>query len=161
MPSVLNRWTRGLPGILGVLVLSAVVGCGSVGAAQPGVSRAGASYSGADRASTPSPSGAGAPSGFRPAAASFVSPSQGWVLGSGGECDSCAQLRVTSDGGERWAKLPTPPAPLGYYSKQSGAVTDMVFANSSDGFLFGPGLLATRDGGRSWVREPLPAVLAM
>ena len=37
----------------------------------------------------------------------------------------------------------------------------MVFANSSDGFLFGPGLLATHDGGRSWVRQLLPPVLTI
>ena len=158
---MLNRWTGGLLETLGVLVLSAVVACGSVGAAQPRVSRAGTSYSGAARASNPSPPGASAPSGFQPAAASFVSPSHGWVLGSGGGCDSCAQLRVTSDGGDRWAMLPAPPAPLGYYTQQPAAVTDMVFANSSDGFLFGPGLLATHDGGRSWVRQLLPPVLTM
>jgi photosystem II stability/assembly factor-like uncharacterized protein len=161
MRSLLNRWTRGLLGTLGVLVLSAVVACGGSGAAQPRVPRADASHSGADDASIPSPPGASAPSGFRPAAASFVSPSRGWALGSGGGCDSCAQLRVTSDGGDRWATLPAPPAPLGYYSQQAAAVTDMVFANSSDGFLFGPGLLATHDGGRSWVRQPLAPVLAM
>jgi hypothetical protein len=162
MRNVLNRWTGGLLGTLGVLALSAVVAaCGSVGAAQPGVSRASASYSSAARASNQTPPGASAPSGFQPAAASFVSPSQGWVLGSGGGCDSCAQLRVTSDGGARWAVLPTPPASLGYYTQQPGAVTDVVFANSSDGFLFGPGLLATDDGGRSWVRQPLPPVLTV
>jgi photosystem II stability/assembly factor-like uncharacterized protein len=144
MRNVLNRWTGGLPGTLGVLALSAVVAaCGSAGPARPGVSRA------------------SAPGGFQPAAASFVSPSQGWVLGSGGGCDSCAQLRVTSDGGARWAVLPAPPVPLGYYTQQPGAVTDVVFANSSDGFLFGPGLLATDDGGRSWVRQPLPPVLTV
>ena len=161
MRNVLDRWTGGLLGTLGVLVLSGVVACGSVGAAQPRLPRAGTPYSGAAHASNPSPSGASAPSGFQPAAASFVSSSHGWVLGSGGGCDSCAQLRVTSDGGDRWALLPAPPAPLGYYTQQPAAVTDMVFANSSDGFLFGPGLLATHDGGRSWVRQLLPPVLTM
>jgi photosystem II stability/assembly factor-like uncharacterized protein len=171
MREVLNRWTRGLLGTLGVLVLSAVVACGSVGTGQPRVSP-GTSYSGAAHASDPSPSGASAASaastlqpaaasGFQPAAASFVSPGHGWVLGSGGGCDSCAQLRVTSDGGDRWAVLPAPSAPLGYYSRQPAAVTDMVFANSFDGFLFGPGLLATHDGGRSWVRQLLPPVLTI
>ena len=176
MRKALNRWTRGLLGTLGVLVLSAVVACGGVGTGQPRVSP-GTSYSGAAHASDPSPSGASAASplqptaasgsqatpasGFQPAAASFVSPGHGWVLGSGGGCDSCAQLRVTSDGGARWAVLPAPPAPLGYYSQQPAAVTDMVFANSSDGFLFGPGLLATHDGGRSWVRQLLPPVLTI
>jgi hypothetical protein len=123
MRKALNRWTRGLLGTPGVLVLSAVVACGSVGTGQPRVSP-GTSYSGAAHASDPSPSGAGAASaasalqptaarGFQPTAANFVSPGHGWVLGSGGGCDSCAQLRVTSDGGDRWAVLPDPPAPLG------------------------------------------------
>ena len=175
MRNVLNGWKRGLLGTLGVLVLSAVVACGSVGAAQPRVSP-GTSYSGAAHAGNPSPSAASAATGlqptaaggvqpaargFQPAAASFVSPAHGWVLGSGDGCDSCAQLRVTTDGGDRWTILPAPPAPLGYYTRQPAAVTDMVFANSSDGFLFGPGVLATYDGGRSWVRQPLPPVLTI
>jgi hypothetical protein len=179
MRNVLDRLTGGLLlGTLGVLVLSAVVGCGGVGAAQSRASQAGTSYSGAAHASNPSPPGASAPSGsrsatpsgsqptatargFQPAAASFVSPGHGWVLGSGGGCDSCAELRVTTDGGEHWAMLPAPPAPLGYYTEQPAAVTDMVFANSSDGFLFGPGLLATYDGGRSWARQVLPPALTI
>ena len=90
-----------------------------------------------------------------------MSADRGWVLGSDGGCDSCAELRVTSDGGDRWAALPTPPAPLGYYTRRADGVTDLVFANSSDGFLFGPGLLATHDGGRSWVRQALPPVLTV
>ena len=163
---------------LGVLALSAVAACGSGSAAQPRVSLAGASHSEAAHAGKPSPpvasgsspsggsgssppSGASTKSGFQPAAASFVSPSDGWVPGSDGGCGSCAQLRVTSDGGGRWVTLPDPPAPLGYDTQRAAAVTDLVFANSSDGFLFGPGLLATHDGGRSWVRQPLPPVLAV
>lgn len=143
MRNVRSRWAAGLVWALGVSLPLVVAGCGSVAASHQ------------------APRGASAPSGFQPAAASFVSSSQGWVLGSDGRCDSCAQLRATSDGGARWAVLPAPPAPLGYYAQQPGAVTDVVFANSSDGFLFGPGLLATDDGGRSWVRQPLPPVLTV
>jgi len=105
-------------------------------------------------------SAAASRSGFQPAAASFVSSNLGWVLGQSG-CQSCAALRVTTDGGHRWAALPAPPAPLGFAQPSAAAITDIAFANLADGFLYGPGLLATHDGGRSWVRQNLPPVQAL
>jgi photosystem II stability/assembly factor-like uncharacterized protein len=103
------------------------------------------------------PAGAGTPARFEPAAVSFVSPAQGWVLGRGG-CQDCAALRVTRDGGAHWSVLPAPPAPLGYHSRSANAVTNVAFADQASGFLYGPGLLATHDGGRSWTHQPLPPV---
>jgi len=94
---------------------------------------------------------------FEPAAVSFVSPARGWVLGRGG-CEDCAALRVTADGGAHWSVLPGPPAPLSPSSRSASAVTNVAFADHADGFLYGPGLLATHDGGRSWTRQPLPPV---
>jgi photosystem II stability/assembly factor-like uncharacterized protein len=89
---------------------------------------------------------------------SFVSLSQGWVLGGNG-CSSCAALRETRDGGDTWTALPPPPAPLGYYtSAPMSGVTQVAFADPASGFLYGPELLATSDGGRTWNREPLPPV---
>ncbi len=89
---------------------------------------------------------------------SFVSASQGWVLGSSG-CADCAALRETSDGGDTWAALPPPPAPLGYYtSAPMSGVTQVAFADAATGFLYGPELLATSDGGRTWNRVSLPPV---
>jgi photosystem II stability/assembly factor-like uncharacterized protein len=95
--------------------------------------------------------------GFEPAAASFISPTQGWVLGRAG-CSDCASLRATNDGGHHWAALPSPRVPLGYYNARSGAVRDVMFADSANGFLFAPALLTTHDGGRSWQRQSLPPV---
>jgi hypothetical protein len=37
-------------------------------------------------------------------------------------------------------------------------VSDLVFADRRNGYLFGPQLLATHDGGRSWARQPLAQV---
>jgi len=91
---------------------------------------------------------------------SFVSPTTGWVLGASG-CGDCAGLLVTRDGGAHWSALPQPPANLGYYDNSANAVTDVAFADDSNGFLYRPGLLATHDGGRSWTRQPLPPVLAL
>ena len=88
----------------------------------------------------------------------FVSASRGWVLGRSG-CADCAALQESRDGGDTWTTLPRPPAPLGYYSSNPAAgVTQVVFADAESGFLYGPGLLATSDGGRSWSRESLPPV---
>jgi photosystem II stability/assembly factor-like uncharacterized protein len=89
---------------------------------------------------------------------SFVSASNGWVLGRSG-CADCAAMRETRDGGGTWTALPPPPAPLGYYA--SGlvtGVTQVAFADADSGFLYGPELLATSDGGRTWRRESLPPV---
>jgi len=88
---------------------------------------------------------------------SFVSASQGWVLGLGG-CADCARLRETRDGGGTWTPLPPPPAPLGYDTMPLTSVTQVAFADARSGFLYGPGLLATSDGGRTWRRESLPPV---
>jgi photosystem II stability/assembly factor-like uncharacterized protein len=106
------------------------------------------------------PAAAGTPARFEPAAVSFVSAARGWVLGRGG-CQDCAAVRVTADGGAHWSVLPAPPAPLGPTSRSPDAVTDVAFADPANGFLYGPGLLATHDGGRSWTRQPLPPVQSL
>jgi len=89
---------------------------------------------------------------------SFVSARDGWVLGQSG-CAECAALRETRDGGDSWTVLPPPPAPLGYYTSGTmSGVTQVAFADAASGFLYGPQLLATSDGGRTWSRESLPPV---
>jgi len=106
------------------------------------------------------PAGSGTPARFEPVAVSFVSPARGWVLGRGG-CPDCTALRVTGDGGAHWSVLPVPPAPLDPASRSPNAVTNVTFAGPADGFVYGPGMLATQDGGRSWTRQPLPAVQSL
>jgi len=100
------------------------------------------------------------PPQFEPAAVSFVSPSQGWALGRFG-CDDCAAIRSTVDGGRHWTVLPSPHLPLRYYASSAWAVSDIAFADASNGFLFGPGFLTTRDGGRAWSRQRLSSVFAV
>ncbi len=94
---------------------------------------------------------------FEPMGSSFISAQEGWVLGASG-CQSCAGLDVTDDGGAIWRPLPAPPVPLGLYSQAANAVTDVYFADQNEGFLFGPGLETTHDGGQTWSRAELPAV---
>jgi photosystem II stability/assembly factor-like uncharacterized protein len=107
--------------------------------------------------SSESSSGESEPVGFEPAAVSFISTSRGWALGRVG-CADCAGLRITKDGGRHWAPLPSPRVPIAYYTGASSAVSDIVFVDPANGFLFGPSLLSTHDGGRSWRRQSLPPV---
>lgn len=97
---------------------------------------------------------------FRPAAVSFVSPGKGWVLGASG-CSACVAVRATADGGRTWTALPSPHVQLPFEHARSGDVGDIAFADSRNGFLFGPALLVSHDGGESWRREALPPVQAL
>src|SRR6202022_985731 len=79
---------------------------------------------------------------------SFVDPFHGWAIGS--IClqpsDCRLQLRITSDGGRTWnaEKAPAEQA-LG---NEGG--WQIRFDNVNDGWLYGPRLYATHDGGLTW-----------
>jgi photosystem II stability/assembly factor-like uncharacterized protein len=95
---------------------------------------------------------------FEPTGSSFISPLHGWVIGTLG-CESCAALRVTNDGGSSWVALPAPPVPLDIYGQAQGAVSNVYFADQTNGFLYGPGLESTHNGGLTWSRVSLPPVI--
>jgi len=140
---------------MGAVFLLATACAGGTSQSAPSARGAG-QPSGTTPGSTPAVISTAAPA-FETAAASFISASDGWVLGRTG-CADCAALLMTTDGGDHWAALPPPPAPIGYDTQSPAAVTNIAFANAADGFLYGPAMLVTRDGGRSWTREPLPPV---
>ncbi len=91
----------------------------------------------------------------------FVSPSTGFVIGVDSSCPagSCVAVARTTDGGSSWVALPTPPA--GYvnrYGSTSGstpAVSEVRFADKLDGWIYGPSLFATHDGGATWQQVSL------
>ena len=100
---------------------------------------------------------AAVPAGFQPASASFLSPASGFVLGGVGcqpqrACTS--QLVATTDGGARWHFIPAPDVRLfnsgGNLRAQASRVSRVMFASRRDGWLYGPGLWSTRDGGAHW-----------
>jgi hypothetical protein len=103
------------------------------------------------------------PAGFQPMSASFLSASSGFVLGGVG-CKYgnpvCrARLVATTDGGAHWHVVGAPDVLLFYGAgdllTQASRVSGVVFANSRDGWLYGPGLYATHDGGAHWQRISL------
>ncbi|HYY82692.1 MAG TPA: hypothetical protein VFD04_26405 [Actinomycetes bacterium] len=93
------------------------------------------------------------PHGFKPQSVTFVSTSVGYALG-GAPCAKppCTSLVRTRDGGRRWEGVPAPVAPLvpPGQAAAASAVSEVRFATERDGWVYGPGLYATHDGGASW-----------
>lgn len=88
----------------------------------------------------------------------WVSTSVGWALAAQ-PCTtgSCARIAHTSDGGAHWQELPDPPAQLQDGTvdcRRVTCVSQLRFATPSVGYLFGPALLMTTNGGRSWQSVP-------
>jgi photosystem II stability/assembly factor-like uncharacterized protein len=94
-----------------------------------------------------------------PWAASFVSPSTGYVLGTvachfesfnpGFGCRLV--VVVTRDAGKSWSRLHVPSVPL-VDNPYDGGVTGITFANLRDGWLWGSQVWSTQDGGLHWRR---------
>jgi len=116
---------------------------------------------------TPSPSPAWTvPAGSAAAALSvesvtFVSPEEGWVLGTlpCSAAPECLALLRTEDGGKSWVSATPPPTypypAAGADGGVSGGVSEVRFANSQDGWVFGPDLWSTDNGGATWTQIPL------
>jgi hypothetical protein len=100
---------------------------------------------------------------FEPASASFVSGRIGFVLGARGcaNLPCSARLVRTANGGRTWTAVHAPAVPLvaAYTASPRFAVHTVRFADSRDGWLFGPGLWATHDGGGHWQRIYLPGTV--
>jgi photosystem II stability/assembly factor-like uncharacterized protein len=112
------------------------------------------------------------PADFRAAAVSFRDPQHGDALGvgnCGGSAASCAvTLIATDDGGLSWHVLSVPPKLRSMLNPDDpscatnggvlGPCVDRVlFANDSDGYLFGlHEFYWTTDGGHAWHHAPQP-----
>ncbi len=112
------------------------------------------------------PTGTTVPSGFEPGSVTFVSATTGFVIGIDSECPAgtCVALARTTDRGSSWVLLPAPAA--GYVAHgQPGSstvpvVSEVRFADELDGWIYGPSLFATHDGGASWQHVSLGGSVA-
>jgi len=99
------------------------------------------------------------PAGFAPQAFSAVTESDFWLLGTapcrGGRCTAIVR---THDAGQSFSRLTAPKLPV------EGTVPVLELADERNGFAFVPDgkspLYATHDGGSTWQRQSLGAVLA-
>ena len=105
--------------------------------------------------------GAAVPAGFSPISVTYVSSSEGWVLGTVACGRSrCLRLVHTTDDGARWSLAPLPPTgPV----PTDSAPLRIRFATSDDGWIFStlPGQAAvqawsTHNGGRHWSALSFP-----
>ncbi len=95
----------------------------------------------------------------------WVSTTEGWAL-AGQPCTmgTCARMADTTDGGSHWQELPDPPVQAPSTQGVSpgcfntSCVDGVAFATPSIGYLYGPSLLLTTDGGQSWQSETGPQI---
>lgn len=138
-------------------VLIGAVGCG---ARAPGDGRRPSSAGRGTPGAPPTAGKAAAPAGS-PLSGSFlmdltwVSDQRGWALAAA-PCGPglCPRLAATVNGGQTWTALPEPPGRVAGPDgcAEMACVSQVRFATTTVGYLFGPALFQTNDGGRSWHR---------
>lgn len=125
--------------VAGALATGAVTGAGAAGAA-------GAATGGGRPAVRVSSRG------FAVASVSFWSPAQGVALGGvacGNGTPCAARLMITGNGGARWQFLRAPGADV-LGGGPSRSVSRVLFTSARRGWLYGPALWSTSNGGASW-----------
>ncbi len=86
-----------------------------------------------------------------------ISATHWWLLGSVA-CGSrdCPTIMTTTDGGVTFRSLPAPGGSFGPSLRSGPAAAGIRFADAEDGWVFGPALYATHDGGHHWASIPVP-----
>lgn len=128
-------------------IAAAVAGLALTGALGGAVSTATA------QAAASGPPGGPVPAGFEPASVTFISASDGWVLGTTKTCAHapCTSVLRTTNGGRTWSGIPAPKFKLANFNLAAGLLR-LRFADASDGFAYGSQFWVTHNGGSSWHR---------
>jgi len=98
------------------------------------------------------------PTGFDANSITWLSPSEGWILGAA-PCvtGTCTDVIRTTDGAKSWNLVGTIPAPIPIAPNYGDSgVTEIRFATVEVGFAFTPDLYRTTDGGQTWTLMTIP-----
>ena len=158
--SVMHQGARSVRfGMVAALSVVFVAGCASGSAPPPAPSRPSPS---ATTESTPSlaattPTPSSSTGGPFIVDLTWVSDQTGWALSAVG-CASglCAEVASTINGGKTWRPLPAPPALIQTGTvdcSKAACISHIRFASTMFGYLYGPALLVTIDGGQTWRPE--------
>jgi photosystem II stability/assembly factor-like uncharacterized protein len=152
-------WTRSVLAVGATLVAAA---CGSMPSGHP----AGATSAPASSpASTVTPAAATNLAHASLLSTSWLSAADGWAL-AGQPCAgrTCIRLARTTEAGRDWQVLPDPPARIQDSTVNcatQACVSQISFATPKVGYLYGPALLMTTDGGQTWHAQPGPQTEAL
>jgi photosystem II stability/assembly factor-like uncharacterized protein len=87
------------------------------------------------------------PTAFQPSSFTAITVFNWWLLGTapcGGH--SCTTVVETVNGGSSFTRIPAPP---------TTEVSNLRFADGSNGYAYGPQLWSTHNGGASWTQLPI------
>ncbi|MDQ6714169.1 MAG: hypothetical protein M3Z28_13425 [Candidatus Dormibacteraeota bacterium] len=94
--------------------------------------------------------------------ATFVDASHGWLLGAGcatGMQECRLTVQQTADGGQHWMASPAPDLPA--YPVEGTSRWHLRFGTPQDGWIYGPQLYATHDGGKTWTLARASSVVSL
>ena len=98
------------------------------------------------------PPGGPIPTGFQATSFTAVSLNAWWMLGTA-RCltgsGTCGAILRTNNGGSTFAGIPSPPV-------GASDLFQLRFASPIDGYVFGPELWQTSDGGATWANVHIP-----
>jgi hypothetical protein len=94
------------------------------------------------------------PGNFRPTSVTFVGTRTGWVIGQAltpGHCASqfCTSVARTDNAGRTWTGV---PAPMAGAADGATGLSQIRFLDLTNGWAYGPQLVATHTGGKAWTR---------
>lgn len=142
--AVMSTWTRTLASTSAIIATAALI-------VLPLAAAAG---------TTARPAAGPVPAGFKPRSVTFVSASDGWVLGTAACAHKpCTSIVRTIDGGHTWHGIAAPRFPLARFWSGRG-LSRLRFADIHDGFAYGSQLWVTHNAGSAWHRVALPGQVA-